>query len=224
MNTTFELIWLILVNPGKAFKKIREEKPLYAALIFLLMYGIVAVVAGHFAGKNINGALPEMPSSQVPPYLKDFSKTFGTFMNNYLSSTLFFITGLIMPYIVTFVSASIYDLIAQFTVKKANGITLFTAWAFAAMPMVMYKLLYLIIFVTLNYKLPLYVELIFIVWGIYLYIIAIKESYEIDTGIAIGIYFIPFLITFIVLVIYASLLASVIGSILPSLPKGALTP
>ena len=224
MNTTFELIWLIIVNPKEAFRKIREEKPLYAALIFLLMYGIVAVVVGHFAGQNINKAIPEMPNGEVTPYLKGFSQAFSAFMNNYFSSTLFFVTGLIIPYIVTFASASIYDLIAQFTIKRANGITLFTAWAFAAMPMVIYKLLYLIIFLTLNYKLPFYIELIFIVWGIYLYIIAIKESYEIDTGIAIGIYFIPIIIVFVVLIIYTALIVSAIGSILPSLPKGAFTP
>jgi len=218
MNTTFELIWATLTNPKGAFKKIREEKPLYAALIFLLIYGIVTVVVSRVAGKSNLNTLSQIPNNEIAPYLKDFAKNFGTFINNYLSSTLFFVFGLIIPYLSTFIFASIYDLIAQFTVKKGNGIALFIAWSFAAMPMLVYKILYLVIFVTLNYALPAYIELIFIVWGIYMYVTAIREIYKINTGVAIGIYFIPFIVAFALIIIYVSLLLPLLSGILPSIP------
>jgi hypothetical protein len=222
MNKTFELIWKTIARPKEAFNEIREEKPVYAALIYLLIYGIVSVIASHFvsqtafSGSQNLGNLPQ----EIQPFMKDFFSS----LKGITSSTPFFIIGLIVPYINVFLSVALYELIAQFATKRANGVALFTAWSFASIPLLIYKLLILLFAVSMNYTLPFWIELIFMLWGITLYIIVIKETYQTDTGIAIGIYFTPVIAVLVIAILYVALLVPALSGILKLIPKGAITP
>ncbi len=218
MNIMFELIWLTITHPKEAFKRIREKKPLYAALIFLLIYGIVSIVAGYIAGKSNLNLLPQIPDSEIAPFLGEFSKNLNNLISGYFSSMFFFVFGLITPYLTTFISTAIYDLIAKFFVKKEAGIALFISWSFAAIPMLVYKVLNLTILAIFSYSLPVYIGLIFIIWSIYMYITAIKETYEINTGVSIGIYFTPIIVIFVLLILYMALLFPLIGNLLSLTP------
>ncbi len=222
MNTMFELIWLTITHPKEAFKRIREKRPLYAALIFLLIYGLVSIVTGYITSKNNLNLLPQISDSAIAPYIGEFSKNLNDLISGYFSSMFFFVFGLITPYLTTFISTAIYDLIAQFFVKKGAGITLFIAWSFAAIPMLVYKVLNLTTLAIFSYSLPIYIELIFIVWSIYMYITAIKETYEINTGLSIGIYFTPIIVIFMLLIIYMALLFPLISKYLLSLAPGII--
>jgi len=224
MNKTLELMWKVLINPGEAFDEIRDEKPIYTSLIYLLIYGIVAVAAGHFAGLLAQKSFTMPPNSNLPPNVAPFLKNFDSTLKALTSSSSFFLLGLIMPYINVFVSASIYELLAQFITKKSNGRVLFTAFAFASMPILVYKLILLIFAASMNYIIPSWIQLIFAIWGIVLYIIALRETYEIDSGTAIGIYFTPIVIVIILVVIYILSLVPFIMNLLKTLPHGAFTP
>lgn len=222
MNKTLELIWKAIANPIDAFKEIKEEKPVYAALIYLLIYGIVSVLAAHFAGKN--GIAFPQNGGNLPPNAQAFFKDFSNSIKSLTTSTPFFILGLIVPYINVFVSVSIYELIAQFVTKKANGLALFTAWSFASIPILIYKLLDILFATAMNYNLPGWIELIFILWGITLYVFAIKETYETDTASAIGIYFTPIIALLILVILYVIMLFPLFGSLFKSIPGGVFTP
>lgn len=222
MNTMFELIWLTIRHPKEAFKRIREKKPLYAALIFLLIYGLVSIVGGYIANKSNPILLPQISDSAIAPYIGEFSKNLNDLIGGYFSSMFFFAFGLITPYLITFISTAIYDLIAQFFVKKGAGITLFIAWSFAAIPMLVYKVLNLTTLAIFSYSLPVYIELIFIIWSIYMYITAIKETYEINTGLSIGVYFTPIIVIFVLLIIYMALLFPLISKYLLSMVPGII--
>ncbi|GEM_PF-851060 len=225
MNKTLELMWKVIVNPVEAFDEIREEKSIYTSLIYLLIYGIVAVAAGHFAGLIAQKTLTTPPNAgNLPPNLTPFFKNFDSTLKALTSSSSFFILGLVMPYINVFLTASIYDLLAQFITKKANGRVLFTAFAFASMPILIYKLILLAFAALMSYTIPAWIELIFVIWGIVLYILAIRETYEIDSGTAIGIYFTPIVILIIIVVIYILSLVPFIMNLLKTLPHGAFTP
>ena len=224
MNRTLELMWRVLINPGEAFDEIRDEKPIYTSLIYLLIYGIVAVTAGHFAGLLAQKTFTMPPNSNLPPDFAPFLKNFDSTLKALTSSSSFFILGLIMPYINVFLTTSIYDLLAQFITKKSNGRVLFTAFAFASMPILVYKLILLIFAALMNYMIPSWIELIFVIWGIVLYIIAIRETYEIDSGTAIGIYFTPIVIIIVIVVIYILSLVPFIMNLFKTLPHGAFTP
>lgn len=218
----FELIWLAITHPKEAFKRIREKRPLYAALILLLIYGIVSIVTGYIAGKSSLNLLPQIPESEITPYFGEFLQNLNSLISGYFSSMFFFVFGLITPYLTTFISTAIYDLIGQFFVKKGAGITLFIAWSFAAIPMLIYKVLNLTTLTLFSYSLPIYIELIFIIWSIYMYITAIKETYEINTGLSIGIYFTPIIVIFVLLIIYMALLFPLISKYLLSLTTGII--
>ncbi|MCD6106680.1 MAG: YIP1 family protein [Caldisericaceae bacterium] len=222
MNIMFELIWLAITHPKEAFKRIREKRPLYAALILLLIYGIVSIVTGYIAGKSSLNLLPQIPESEITPYFGEFLQNLNSLISGYFSSMFFFVFGLITPYLTTFISTAIYDLIGQFFVKKGAGITLFIAWSFAAIPMLIYKVLNLTTLTLFSYSLPIYIELIFIIWSIYMYITAIKETYEINTGLSIGIYFAPIIVIFVLLIIYMALLFPLISKYLLSLTTGII--
>jgi len=218
----FELIWLAITHPKEAFKRIREKRPLYAALILLLIYGIVSIVTGYIAGKSSLNLLPQIPESEITPYFGEFLQNLNSLISGYFSSMFFFVFGLITPYLTTFISTAIYDLIGQFFVKKGAGITLFIAWSFAAIPMLIYKVLNLTTLTLFSYSLPIYIELIFIIWSMYMYITAIKETYEINTGLSIGIYFTPIIVIFVLLIIYMALLFPLISKYLLSLTTGII--
>ncbi len=222
MNIMFELIWLTITHPKEAFKRIREKRPLYAALIFLLIYGLVSIVAGYIANKSNPILLPQISDSAIAPYIGEFSENLNNLISGYFSSMFFFAFGLITPYLTTFISTAIYDLIAQFFVKKGAGITLFIAWSFAAIPMLVYKVLNLTTLAIFSYSLPVYIELIFIIWSIYIYITAIKETYEINTGLSIGVYFTPIIVIFVLLIIYMALLFPLISEYLLSMVPGII--
>ncbi len=222
MNKTFELIWETIVNPKEAFGKIREKKPVYAALIYLLVYGLVSVLAAHFMGKSTLSEPQNL--GNIPQNMQPFMKGLLSSLKGITSSTSFFIMGLIAPYINVFLSVALYELIAQFVTKRANGVALFTAWSFASIPILIYKLFGLLFATAMNYTLPFWIELLFLVWGIVLYVIAIKEIYQIDTGSAIGIYFTPIIVIITLVILYLILLIPVISGIFKTIPKGLISP
>ncbi len=222
MNKTVELIWEIIINPKEAFRKIKEEKPVYAALIYLLIYGLVSVLASHFLGKNILSNPQSL--GNIPQEIQPFMKGFMSSLKSLTSSTPFFIIGLIAPYINVFLSVALYELIAQFVTKRANGIALFTAWSFASIPVLLYKLLELLFATAMNYTLPYWIELLFVAWGIVLYVIAIREIYQTDTASAIGIYFTPIIAIIAIVILYIILLMPALSGILKTIPKGVITP
>ena len=222
MNKTFELIWKTIINPKEAFKSIKEEKPVYAAMIYLLIYGLVSVLAAHFLGKGVFSSTQNLGNlpQEVQPFMKGLLSSFKSLT----SSTPFFIIGLIAPYINVFLSVALYELIAQFVTKRANGLALFTSWSFASIPILLFKLLDLFFSTAINYTLPFWIELLFVIWGITLYIIAIRETYQIDSGSAIGIYFTPIIAVLVIIILYVVLLIPAISSIIKTIPKGTFTP
>ncbi len=222
MNKTFELIWKTIVNPKEAFKSVKEEKPVYAAIIYLLLYGLVSVLTAHFLGKGIFSNAQNL--GNLPQEVQPFMKGLLSSLSSLTSSAPFFIIGLIAPYVNVFLSVALYELIAQFVTKRANGLALFTSWSFASIPILIYKLLALLFFTAMNYTLPFWIELIFVIWGITLYIIAIGETYQIDTGSAIGIYFTPIIAIVLFIILYVILLIPVISGLIKTIPQGVLKP
>ncbi len=221
MNKTLELIWKTLINPKEAFDTIREEKPVYASLIYLLLFGLVSVVSGHFASQNLNlsSSMKDVPQNVLP-----FFNNFQNAVKSIASSPMYFVIGMIAPYVNNFVSVSVYELLAQFVVKKSNGLALFTAWAFASIPMFLYKLFDLLFSVSMNYVLPGWVSSLFLIWEIVLLIIAIKEVYQTDAGTATGIYFTPIIAIVVLIILYIIFLIPALSNLLKLIPKGGLTP
>ncbi len=221
MNKTLELLWKSIANPAKAFGEIREERPVYAALIYLLLFGLVSVVSGHFAAQtlNLSSSMKDIPKNLAP-----FFNNFQTAIKSLASSPMYFVIGIIAPYVNNFISVSIYELLAQFATHKSNGTALFTSWAFATIPMLIYKLIALFFSAAFNYSLPGWTGTLFLIWEIVLLIIAIRETYQTDTGTATGIYFTPIVAIIILVILYVIYIVPAIGNFLKLIPQGVLKP
>ncbi len=221
MNKTLELLWKSIANPVEAFNEIREEKPVYSALIYLLLFGLVSVVSGHFASLSLNlsSSMKDVPPNTVP-----LLKSFQSFAKTAASSPMYFVIGMIAPYINNFASSAIYELLAQFVTGKSNGKALFTSWAFASIPILIYKLIELFFSAVFNYTLPGWIGVLFVVWEIVLIVIAIKETYQTDAGTATGIYFIPIVVIIVLVILYVIYAIPLIGNLLKLLPQGVLKP
>lgn len=125
-------------------------------------------------------------------------------------------------YLSTFLMSALYDFIVQFVLKKSNGIPLFIAFSFAQIPTLISQILILILSLLGNFQLSLIFSIIFVIWGIYLYALAISEIYETNIGSAFGIFFIPVVVGFIISIVLSIFLVfplmQIIAKIAPEIP------
>jgi hypothetical protein len=184
---TVELIFKMLTRPQDAFKRIRDEKPLYASILYLLLFGVVLYLFTYssfvYLAKDFLNNIPEE--------LKGMYSTFENFMTVYARSEFMLIFSLLSPFINTFISVAVYNLLAELAIKKSSGIILFMSWTFASSPILLLRfvsVLYTLVFKT---SLPAFVSIVFIVWEVYLYVMAIRSTYEARTNIASLIFLLP---------------------------------
>lgn len=206
MLDAFENIYKVIVRPSVAFNDIKEKRYIYPAVFYLFLFGIVSVIFVIVVFRNFSIFLEEELFAQLP---LDISES----LKRYVSSPYFVVLSLITPYLSVFISTSIYNLIAEFAVKKSNGVPLFLCWSFASVPSLISKVLTIFLVSAFKIAPPIYVNLIFVIWGIVLYVIAIERVYEINRGLAIGILFIPFVLVFVIFSLFFALLMSIFTSV-----------
>jgi hypothetical protein len=69
-----------------------------------------------------------------------------------------------------------------------------------------------------GFELPYYFTILFIVWGIILYIIAIGKIFVVNRGVAIGIFLIPIIVVILLGIVYSVSLFNIISPLLQSIP------
>ena len=219
METMFELMMATITSPREAFRKMRENPIISSALIFLLILGVLSAVSFSFSYSNLfSGILRTEPSIGAD----EFYGFFNQFIKVFLNSPFTFVLIIIGVYLSTFLMTALYDFIVQFVLKKSNGIPLFIAFSFAQIPTLISQILILILSLLGNFQLSLIFSIIFVIWGIYLYALAISEIYETNIGSAFGILFIPVVVGFIISIILSIFLVfplmQIIAKIAPEMP------
>jgi hypothetical protein len=201
---TFELIKKMLTRPQEAFREIREDKPIYASVLYLLIFGVVWYLFSYFS----LGYITKDALNALPQNLKDIYSTVQNFVSVYSHSEFLLVFSLVLPFINTFFSVAVYNLLSEFAIKKSDGITLFISWSFASSPILLERVLALLYESIFKAPMPSFISVIFIFWGIYLYILAIKQTYEVSFNIASLLFFFPIILTVLVLVYIAYFVSS----------------
>ncbi|MGC8757252.1 MAG: YIP1 family protein [Caldisericaceae bacterium] len=184
---TIELILKMLARPGEAFKKIKEQKPMYATILYLLLFGVVLYLFTYASFLSLS----KENLSDLPQELQSVYASLGSFISFYVRSEFMLVFSLLSPFVSTFVTVAFYNLFAELAVRKSDGLTLFISWTFASSPVLLQRLISLIYSLVFRASMPAVVSLVFILWEIYLFVIAIKNTYEIKTSIAWLIFSLP---------------------------------
>lgn len=198
MGTMFELIVATITSPREAFKKIREKPQISSALIFLLILGVVSAVSFRFSFSDI---FMNLLKTEPPVGMEEIFGFYTEFLKIFLGSPFIFVLLIIGIYLSTFLSSAIYDFIVQFVLHKSNGIPLFIAFSYAQIPTLISQIIILILTLIGNFQILFIFSIVFLIWMIYLYALAISEIYETNIGTAFGIFFIPVVAYFIIAII-----------------------
>jgi hypothetical protein len=196
MIDAFVFLYKVLVNPKRAFRESREKKVIYPTFVYLAVFGFVSYA---YFVSSFNFILPQFLNS-LPDEFKQIFSSFGNV--EYFRSPVLILIFICFPIFVTFISASIYDLIAQSLWKISNGTSIFVNLSFASVPNLLSRLLAITILILGKTQIPALLSLIFFVWDITLYIFAIRETYDIGTGKALLLIVIPFVMAIILLSLY----------------------
>lgn len=218
METMFELMMTTITSPREAFRKIRENPKISSALIFLLILGVLSAVSFSFSFSNVFSDILRTE----PSVGDEFYGFYTDFLKVFLNSPFTFVLLIIGIYLSTFLRSALYEFIVQFVLKKSNGIPLFIAFSFAQIPTLISLILVLVLSLLGNFQLSLIFSIIFVIWRIYLYALAISEIYETNIGTAFGIFFIPVVAGFIISIILSIFLVfplmQMITKIAPEMP------
>ncbi len=184
---TFELIKKMILRPREAFTEIKEAKPLYSAVLYLLVFGIIWYIFIYLYLSTLTKATMETPLDSLGQYYT----TLLNFAFTYSRSYYLLVLSLVMPFVNSFFSAAIYNLLAELTLKKTNGIALFIGLVFASVPTLIERIIF--IFYEVIFKTPIspLISLIFVSWSIYLFIMAIRETYDLHSNVAIILFLLP---------------------------------
>lgn len=205
MIKAFIYFYQTIVSPVKNFDRIKEEKPIYPALIYLSLYGFLSYVYFSLSSSSFF----EQLSKSLPP---DFGKLLTNIdVSSYIKSPLLAIIFVLFPLVVTFISTSILDLFSQFILGKAKGTALFSAIAYSSSPKFLALMITILLSLLFKSALPNIINLLIISWNIVLYILAFSCVYETTITKSILILLTPFVILIILLSIYLSYLLSLIG-------------
>ena len=213
MLETFELFWRVISKPNEAFQYMKERKPLYATITYLFIFGIVSYLSFYISLEYFL-SLKDIGISSI---IIELQKNFSAVFSNYIHSPSIIIILIILPFIFTFLTAGIFSLVGEFFTKRTNGIALFTSFAFASIPSLISKAVNAFMISLVGFGLPYYFALLFMVWGIILYIIAIGKIFEVNKSVAIGIFFVPIIVIILFGIIYSVSLFNIISPLLQSI-------
>jgi hypothetical protein len=214
MLETFELFWRIISKPAEAFQYIKERKPLYATITYLFIFGVVSYLSFYISMEYFLSS----KAVETPSIISELQRSFSSVFSNYIHSPSIIIILIILPSVLTFLTAGIFSLVGEFFTKRTNGIALFISFTFASVPSLISKTVSAFTMSLFGFELPYYFTILFIVWGIILYIIAIGKIFVVNRGVAIGIFLIPIIVVILLGIVYSVSLFNIISPLLQSIP------
>jgi hypothetical protein len=214
MLETFALFWKMIAKPIETFEYIKAKKPLYATIAYLFIFGAVSYFYSYASLKYLLSPNAAMNSAII----SEFQKEFSSILQSYINSPLAIILILISPFILTFITTGIFSLAGEFFTKRTDGIALFTSFTFASVPSLISKLINAFMMNFLGSGLSYLFTILFLVWGIILYILAIEKVFAVNRKAALGIFFIPIIIIIGLILLYSTYLLGIISPLFQSTP------
>lgn len=206
--TTWDLLYGVLFEPAAALRQVALRRPVLTSALLLLALRLMSVA--------VTWMLP-MPAelqagSALPPDLGGLPPEFGAMMQRIwpaITSSMGTF-GILVAFVVWFISAAVYQLISQLFGGRGDGPGLLAALAFAELPTAFSAPIAVIVWLT---GLPPFVSglalLAIAAWTTVLTVIAIREAMRLSTGRAIAVFVIPIgaflaiMIAFVVAVVIA---------------------
>jgi len=210
MFETFKLFWKVISKPNETFQHIRERKPLYATVTYLFIFGAVS----YFSFYASLEYLLSSKAAENSAIIMEFQKEFSSIFSNYVFSPLVAVLLIISPFIFTFLTVGIFSLVGEFITKRSDGIALFISFTFASVPSLISKLINTFMMNFLGFGISYLFTVLFLIWGIMLYILAIEKVFEVNRRVALGIFFIPIIIIVPIVLLYSSYLLGIISPLL----------
>ncbi|SHH07060.1 Yip1 domain-containing protein [Thermosyntropha lipolytica DSM 11003] len=182
-----EIVYGVLFQPVNTFRYLKEARPLGLSLLIWAAVIILSVVIG-----------------QGEAYVNNEIKSLGLPLQ--VAGMLNWVVGL-FSFIMLFVMAGIYSLLADIIYGRNNAKGLLVCLALASLPGVLGSALSYVLALAGIKWLGMLFSLAAGMWVIVLQILALREALELTTSGALLIYFIPFIVLFI----FALLLIVLIG-------------
>lgn len=189
--TLVEILYGILFQPVDTFRYLGQEKPLARGLLlFILVYGLNLVVNQGIEIISLeNGSMP---------------------------GRLLWVYGLLGGAILLFglfLAAGILSLLSEICYGRSNGKGIMTTLAFTVFPGALGPPLhYLAILLKVSW-LGMGFSLIAALWVMILQVISVRESFHLNTGQAVFIYFLPGILLAVLLLAISGFIGTVIHSL-----------
>lgn len=213
MFKTFELFWKVISRPGDAFDYIKDKKPFYPTFAYLVIFGIVSYLSFYVS----IGYFLSPEAAQLSPLIGEIQKSLPANLSNYIYSPLTAVLIMIYPPFITFFTAGMFSLLGEFVFKRTDGRALFIGFVFASVPSFISRIINTFLLSLFGFELPFYFTLIFLVWGVVLYVVAIEKIFRVSRRASSAIFFLPIIVIMLLILIFLSYFANVMSPILQSL-------
>lgn len=183
-----EVIYGILFQPVNTFRYLKEAKPLGLSLVIFALVMVLGLIIGQ-GEASLNA---EMTDLGLPASI--------TWMINIIAA--------VFAFVMLFVMAGFYGLIAEIVYDKNNAKGLLVCMALSFLPALLGSAFsYVFVLASIKWLGTLF-SLAAGIWVIVLQVLALREALELTTSGAIIVYLIPLLLMILLLV----LLAGIIGA------------
>lgn len=183
-----EMIIKVIRSPKKAFE---EEIGNLTFFLFMFLNGAIlylySIAFVKFGLKSIEKSLPDIFSGV------------GNTLTGLVTAPKFLYLSLLIPFLTLLISSSLYDMLAQIIFKRSNGTKLMKNLAFASTPLMLLRLIYVVLSF-FNVMIFSEISILFLIWEVVLFIIAISKTYDIETTKANFLFFTPYIIIILVLI------------------------
>lgn len=181
-----DYLWGTIFNPDTTMRQLVAEKPLGQGLtLYIAVLTIIMII-----NQGVDALRPIEEALSLPA---QFIWLLGGI-------------GIIFSLLILFLSAGFLSLLSEITYRRGNSLGLLVGLCFAILPGVFGPLLqYGLAIIGLNW-LGVIFSTITMVWVVVLQIIAVRAAFNLSTGQALIIYFLPLLIFVITAIAVTSLI------------------
>lgn len=186
-----------LFQPVKAMRVIAEHKPVLWGLLVYLFVDVFQIALSWRVLTNQLSVNFDLPFAV------------GRFMGAPMM-----VLGLLMSFLVLFVSTAIINLIAELFGGKGDGISLLAAFAFARLPGIFGGMVNILSqFINLDFLKGIVLLVVFI-WVLVLQVLAVKESQNLSTLKSLVVRLLPGAVVFGLVLVFIVVVASSMGSLM----------
>lgn len=191
-----ELIYGVLFDPVRTFKKVAANPPLLQAVLIYALIGFAGLIMGVFVNLDyLPRSIPELPL----PVLQLLQK-----MAPFIA-----LVGFVIQFIKWFAYSALLHLIADLYGGRGRARGVFTVYGLAALPTIFLLPVQLLqIVLGQSFLLGILVLLVSIalgIWGVVLLVLGVREVHQFTTSMALAVVFTPVLV--ILTLIFLAVLA-----------------